>query len=60
MGAALMAHEFLVLKVGEAGIPAVDGTPLMFGLVAGAYLAGAISGLAVLAYGWTRFIRRRA
>jgi hypothetical protein len=59
MGAALMAHEFLVLKVGEQGIPAVDDTPLMFALVAGAYLAGGISGLAVLAYGWMRFLRRR-
>lgn len=60
MGGALLGHEFLVLNVGEEGIAAIDDTPLMFAVVAGAYLAGAISGLAVLAYGWIRFIRRRA
>lgn len=58
MGAALLDHEYLVLKVGEEGIPALDDTPLMFALVAGAYLAGGISGLAVLAYGWMRLLRR--
>lgn len=58
MGAALLGHEYLVLKVGEEGIPALDDTPLMFALVAGAYLAGGISGLAVLAYGWMRLLRR--
>jgi len=59
MGAALLGHEFLVLKVGEEGIPAIDDTPLMFALVAGAYLAGGLSGLAVLVFGWRRFFRRR-
>lgn len=60
MGAALLAHQVLVLKVGEEGIPAIDDTPLMFALVAGAYFAGGISGAAVLVYGWMRFFRRRA
>lgn len=58
MAAALLAHQILVLWVGEAGIPAIDDTPLMFALAAGVYLAGGISGLAALAYGWVRFIRR--
>jgi hypothetical protein len=57
IGAALLAHQALVLKVGEEGIPAIDDTPLMFALVGGAYLAGVISGVATLVYGWRRFIR---
>lgn len=36
MGVALLGHQFLVFKVGEDGIPAIDDTPLMFALVAGA------------------------
>ena len=59
MGASLLGHEFLVLTVGEAGIPAIDDTPLMFAVVAVAYLAGGLAGLAVIAFGWTRFLRRR-
>lgn len=59
MGAALLGHQFLVLAVGEEGIPAIDDTPLMFALVTGAYVAGGVSGVAVVAYGWMRFIRRR-
>ena len=59
VGAAVLGHAFLVLKVGEDGIPAIDDTPLMFVLVTGSYLAGALSGLAIFAYGWMRFVRRR-
>ena len=58
MAVALLGHEFLVFKVGEEGIPAIDDTPLMFAVVAVCYLAGALSGLAVLVLGWTRFVRR--
>jgi hypothetical protein len=60
LGVAFLGHEFLVLTVGEDGIPAIDDTPLMFGLVAAAYLAGGVAGIAVLTLGWIRFIRRRA
>lgn len=57
--AAWLAHQSLVIAVGEPGIPAIDDTPLMFALVAGSYLAGGLSGLAVFAVGWLRFIGRR-
>lgn len=60
LGAAWLGHQFLVISVGEEGIPAIDDTPLMFALVAGAYLAGGLSGLAVAAKGWMRFLRRRS
>ena len=59
LGAALLGHELLVLKVGEEGIPAIDDTPLMFALVAGSYLAGGLSGLAVIVFGRRRFFGRR-
>ncbi len=59
VGVALLGHQLLVLTVGPEGIPAIDDTPLMLVLVGVAYLAGAISGLAVLAFGWARFIRRK-
>lgn len=59
LGAAWLGHQFLVLTVGEEGIPAIDDTPLMLALVAGAYVAGGLSGPAVVTYGWMHFIRRR-
>ena len=59
IGFAALGHQLLVATVGVEGIPAIDDTPLMFGLVAAAYLAGGISGLAALVFGWSRFIRRR-
>lgn len=58
VGAALLGHELLVLRYGEDGIVAVDDTPVMFVVVAACYLAGVLSGLAVLVAGWLRFIRR--
>jgi hypothetical protein len=60
MATAVPGHEFLVLTVGEGGIPAIDDTPLMFALVAGAYLAGGISGMTVLVFGWARYVRSRS
>jgi hypothetical protein len=59
VGAAMLGHEVLVLKVGEEGIPAIDDRPLMFAFVAGAYLAGGLSGLAVVVFGWRRYFRRK-
>lgn len=59
-GAAWLGHQFLVITVGEEGIPSIDDTPLMLALVVGAYLSAGIAGLTVAAYGWRRFVRRRA
>jgi hypothetical protein len=56
---ALLGHQILVFTVGEEGIPAIDDTLLMRALVAGTYLAGFVSGTAVVALGWKRLIRRR-
>lgn len=58
--AALRGHQFLVLTVGEERIPAIDDTPVMRGLVVGAYLAGGLAGLAVAISGWARFLRPRS
>jgi hypothetical protein len=42
LAVALLGHELLVFRFGEDGIAAIDDTPLMFVLVAGAYLAGGL------------------
>lgn len=56
---ALLIHQALVLSVGEEGIPDVDGTFVMTGLLLANYAIAIVAGLAVLAFGWIRIIRPR-
>jgi hypothetical protein len=57
--AAQLIHQALVLTVGEEGIPDVDGTFVMTGLLLVTYAIAIVAGLAVFALGWIRVIRRR-
>ena len=57
--AAQLGHQALVLTVGEEGIPDVDGTFVMTGLLLASYAIAIVAGLAVLAFGWIRIIRPR-
>jgi protein-S-isoprenylcysteine O-methyltransferase Ste14 len=56
---ALLIHQVLVLTVGEEGIPDIDGTFLMTALLFGNYAIAIVAGLAVLVFGWRRFVRPR-
>jgi hypothetical protein len=56
IGSAVLGHAFLVMTVGEEGIPAIDDTPLMRALVASSYLAGVASVVLVLAAGLRRSV----
>jgi hypothetical protein len=56
---ALLLHQVLVLTVGEEGIPSIDGTLAMTALLFADYAVALVAGLAVFAFGWTRFVRPR-
>jgi cation transporter-like permease len=57
--AAQLIHQVLVLTVGEEGIPDIDGTFIMTGLLLATYAIAIVVGLAIFAFGWIRFIRPR-
>ena len=56
---ALLLHQVLVLTVGEEGIPYIDGTLAMTALLFADYAIALVAGLAVFAFGWSRFVRPR-
>ena len=58
IGTALIGHQVLVAAYGEAGIAAIDDTPPMFIAVATTYVAGFLTGLAIMFVGWRRVLRR--
>lgn len=55
-GSALLGHEILVLRYGPDLSP-IDDTLPMYAAVWGAYAAGFVAGLLVLAVGWWWLVR---
>ena len=59
LGSALLGHQVLVLIYGENLAP-IDDTFPMVAAVWTSYLAGILTGLAVIVFGWRRLVRRPA
>jgi hypothetical protein len=54
---ALVIHQGLLLTVGEEGIPAIDGSVVMVGLLLADYVIAIVAGFLVFALGWIRVTR---